>query len=236
MSAIFELDATTRKDVGKGASRRLRRDENLVPAIIYGAEQPAQSVTLPHKEVVKALQHEAFYSHILTLKVDNKAEKVVLKDLQRHPVKPIIMHMDFQRVSNTQKLHMHIPVHFVNEEKAPGVTQGGIIAHSMKELEVVCLPADLPEFLEVDMGAIELNQSVHLSEIKAPKGVEFVAVLHGDDPTLASIHMPKEEIEEEPVVEEAEGEEAEAAAEGEKQVSSDDANAQDESKKDKSED
>lgn len=218
MSAIFELNAAARKDVGKGASRRLRRDEGLVPAIIYGAEQPAQSVTLAHKDVIKALQFEAFYSHILTLNVDNKAQKVVLKDLHRHPVKPIILHMDFQRVSSKQKLHMHIPFHFINEDKAPGVKEGGVISHSMKEVEIVCLPADLPEYIEIDMANLALNENIHLSEVKAPKGVEFVAIQHGDDPAVASIHMPKEEIVEEEVIEEEllEGAEGEEATEGEK--------------------
>lgn len=222
MSAIFELSAAARKDVGKGASRRLRRDQGLVPAIIYGGEQPAQTVTLPHKDVLKALQHEAFYSHILTVTVDNTPEKVVLKDLHRHPVKPIILHMDFQRVSSKQKLHMHVPIHFINEELAPGVKEGGVFSHSMKEVEIVCLPADLPEYIEVDMGNLELNQNVHLSDVKAPKGVEFVAIEHDEDPAIASIHMPKV-VEEETIVEEEvlEGEEAEAA-EGETSEEGDD--------------
>lgn len=214
MSAIFELSAAARKDVGKGASRRLRRDQGLVPAIIYGAEQPAQSVTLPHKDVLKALQHEAFYSHILTLTVDNKAEKVVLKDLHRHPVKPIILHMDFQRVSSKQKLHMNVPIHFINEEVAPGVKDGGVFSHSMKEVEIVCFPADLPEYIEVDMGALELNENVHLSDVKAPKGVEFVAIEHDENPAIASIHLPKV-VEEETVAEEEVLDGEEAAAEGE---------------------
>lgn len=209
---IFELTGESRKDVGKGASRRLRH-EDAVPAIIYGGKEPAHNITLAQKSVRKALQHEAFYSHILTLHIDGKAQSVVLKDLQRHPYKPIIMHMDFQRISANEKLHMRVPIHFLNEEKAPGVKAGGIVSHSMKDIEVSCLPADLPEFIAVDMANVELDGSVHLSEITAPKGVEFV--IHGEDHTVAAIHLPRVVVEEEPVSTEAtaEGEAGETPAE-----------------------
>jgi large subunit ribosomal protein L25 len=221
MSNQFEVIAESRADQGKGASRRLRH-ANKVPAIIYGGGQEPTSLLLDHFAISKLLHNEAFYSHILTVKVDGKAQKAVLKDVQRHPYKPIIMHMDFLRITGKEKLHMNIPVHFLNEDKAPGaVEQGGTIFHSLHHIEVVCSPADLPEYIEVDLGSLKLNEKIHLSEVKLPKGVESVALQHGDDAIVVAIHMPKIVEEEEPVAEEAaeetpaEGAEGETAAEGE---------------------
>lgn len=195
----FELEASVRHNIGKGASRRLRREEK-VPGVIYGGGKEPQSLTFEHKHVAKSLDNEAFYSHIITLIVDNTPEKVVLKDLQRHPYKPRITHVDFQRVRHDEKLHMHIPLHFVGAEEAPGAKDaGGIVSHIMSDVEVSCFPDNLPEYLEIDISAMELNDILKLSDIKLPEGVELLALSHGDDKAVVSIHMPR--IEEEPVEE-----------------------------------
>ncbi|MEE4244154.1 MAG: 50S ribosomal protein L25/general stress protein Ctc, partial [Kangiellaceae bacterium] len=138
-------------------------------------------ITLDHKEVLKHVEHEAFYSHILTLIIDGKKQKVILKDMQRHPFKPKVTHMDFQRVSDKAVIHMQVPLHFINEEQSVGAKAGGLIQHSMNTVEVVCKAKDLPEFLEVDMAEVDLGQVVHLSDIKLPKGVQLVELTHGDD-------------------------------------------------------
>jgi len=210
---IFELEAESRSDMGKGASRRLRRD-GKVPAIMYGAEVDPQSITLVHSEIIKRLAHEGFYSHILTVNVDGKSTKAVLRDMQRHPAKPIIMHMDFQRVEAKKEMHVNIPLHFINEDIAPGVkTEGGAISHVMSEVEIVCLPKNIPEFIDVDLSELHMGEIVHLSDLKMPAGVEVLALKQGEeyDSAVATIHARKvaEEIEEE---EEAAGE---AAAEPE---------------------
>jgi large subunit ribosomal protein L25 len=219
MSAIkFELDAEVRNDIGKGASRRLRH-ANKVPAVIYGAGQTPVSLTLDHNKVLIALDHEAFYSHILTLKVAGKGEQVVLKDVQRDPANPRVNHIDFLRVRADQKLHMHVPLHFIGDDKAPGVAEGGVVYHAVTDVEVSCLPANLPEFLEVDTSKMKLDETLHLSNIKLPKGVELVAFSHGvegHDLPVVSIHKPRI-IEEDLVVEAAAEEGAEeqtASAEG----------------------
>ena len=214
MSAIsFELDAEVRNDIGKGASRRLRH-ANKVPAVIYGAGQKPVSLTLDHNKVSNALSHEAFYSHILTLKIENKGEQVILKAVQRNPAKPRIHHIDFLRVRADQKLHMHVPLHFVGDEKAPGIGQGGVVYHAMTDVEISCLPANLPEFIEVDTTAMNLDETLHLSDLKLPEGVELVALSHGvegHDLPVVSIHKPRI-IEDEPLdVPAAEGEDAAAA-------------------------
>ena len=210
----FELEATVREDIGKGASRRLRHT-NMVPAVVYGADQTPQSLTLDHNKVVTALSHEAFYSHILTLKIAGKTEQVILKDVQRNPAQPRIHHMDFLRIRADQKLHMHIPLHFIGDDKAVGLGEGGVVYHAMSDVEVSCLPKDLPEFIEVDTSTMVLDQTLHLSDLKLPKGVELVAFSHGTeghDLPVVSIHKPRI-VEEEPI-EAAETEvlEGEAAA------------------------
>ncbi|RJQ47123.1 MAG: 50S ribosomal protein L25/general stress protein Ctc [Gammaproteobacteria bacterium] len=190
--------AETRNAKGKGASRRLRHADK-VPGIIYGGEQPAVPVTLEHNSLLRHLDHEAFYSHILTVKLDGREEKAVLRDLQRHPHKPRIVHIDLQRVSATQKLRMRVPLHFTGADIAPGVKQsGGVVSHLMSDLEVSCFPQHLPEFIEVDLSQVKLNESVHLSHLKLPEGVELVALAHGDDRAVASIHMPRVVEEEKP--------------------------------------
>jgi large subunit ribosomal protein L25 len=213
MSTIkFELEAEVRADVGKGASRRLRHADK-VPAVVYGAGEAPLSLTLDHNKAIHALSHEAFYSHILTLKVGKKTEKVILKDVQRHPAKPRIAHVDFLRVRADQKLQMHVPLHFLGEEEAPGVKEGGVFSHHMTDVQVSCLPNDLPEYIAVDVSKLALDQAVHLSELNLPKGVELVAFAHGvegHDQSVISVHIPR--IIEEEVVEVA-AEEA-AAAEG----------------------
>lgn len=204
----FELDAEVREDIGKGASRRLRH-ANKVPAVVYGANEAPISLTLSHDKVAVALAHEAFYSHILTLKMGKTMEKVILKGLQRHPSKARIQHIDFLRIKADQKLKMHIPLHFIGEDSAPGIKAGGIAAHLMSDVEVNCLPADLPEYIEVDVSKLELDQSIHLSDLKLAKGIELVAFAHGvedHDQAIISIHLPR--IEEEIVdVEDVESEE-----------------------------
>jgi len=193
MSGEFVLNAVVRGDVGKGASRRLRNDE-LVPAIVYGGTQQPRNVSLSHRELVKALENEAFFSHLITLKLEDGAEEVILKDLQRHPARPRILHADFQRVSRDRKLHVHIPLHFINQEKCHGVkNQGGIIQHNANEVHVTCLPQDLPEFIEVDMTAYHVGQAVHLSDLKLPAGVESVELSHGPehDIPVATVLAPK---------------------------------------------
>jgi large subunit ribosomal protein L25 len=194
----FEVEATVRHDLGKGASRRLRRLEK-VPGVIYGGGKEPVSLTFEHNKMIKALQNEAFYSHILTLKTDGAAERVVLKALQRHPVKSRILHVDFQRVRADVKLHMHVPLHFKGGDVAPGVKEGGLISHIVSDVEVTCLPDNLPEYLELDISGLELNKIMHLSDIKLPQGVELVALLHDNDQSVVSIHLPR--IEEEPVEE-----------------------------------
>jgi large subunit ribosomal protein L25 len=211
----FELTAELREDVGRGASRRLR-NENKVPAIIYGASEPAVSLTLNHDHVINALANEAFYSHILTLKTNKNSEKVILKDVQRDPSKPRVLHMDFLRVKADQELHMHIPLHFIGEDKAPGLKEGGAFSHLMNDVEVVCLPADLPEYIEVDVSQLALDQTVHLSELKLPKGLRLAAFAHGvegHDLPVITIHIPRI-IEEEVPVEAAPTEEGAAPVEG----------------------
>jgi large subunit ribosomal protein L25 len=220
----FELEAEVRLDIGKGASRRLRHT-NKVPAVIYGAGQKPVSLTLDHNKVVHALSHEAFYSHILTLKVDKKAEQVILKDIQRDPAHPRVNHIDFQRVRADQKLYMNVPLHFVGDDKAPGVNEGGVVYHAITDIEVSCLPANLPEFLEVDTSKMQLDETLHLSNITLPKGVELVAFSHGveghDLPVV--IHKPRiieDEVDIEAAEEGAEGEAA-APAEGDADAKTD---------------
>jgi len=182
MSNAFELNASARNDLGKGASRRLRRLADLVPAIIYGGASAPESISIPHKDILKATSNEAFFSHIITLVIDGKKQQVVIKALQRHPAKPRIMHADFQRVDSTHTITVKVPVHLINEDKCKGVKiGGGSILKTMSELEIVCLPQDLPEYLEIDMTDIGVGESVHISQIKFPKGVSSVDLAHGHD-------------------------------------------------------
>ncbi|MBB6520797.1 50S ribosomal protein L25/general stress protein Ctc [Pseudoteredinibacter isoporae] len=194
MSNDFKLNAQARDVQGKGASRRLRRLENKVPAIVYGGKKKPANITIAHNELIKQLENEAFYSHIIELDIDGKTENVILKDLQRHPAKALVMHADFLRVSKTKKLKTTVPLHFVNEEACEAVKlQGCTVAHSMTELEITCLPANLPEFIEVDFDGVEAGAVIHISDLKLPKGVESVALSHGADHdlTVAVVNKPK---------------------------------------------
>jgi large subunit ribosomal protein L25 len=194
MSNAFELNATVRSDLGKGASRRLRRLAEMVPAIIYGEGTPAVNISIPHKDIQKALTNEAFYSHIITLHVDGKPEQVVIKALQRHPAKPRIMHADFQRVSADRAIVVAVPLHFINEDKCKGVKiGGGSIIKALNELQISCLPQDLPEFIEVDLSDLGLGEAIHISQINLPKGVSSVDLAHGHDSdnSVVSVLAPR---------------------------------------------
>ena len=187
----IEINAKARSAQGTGASRRLRRAGN-VPGIIYGGGKDAVSIELNHKELFLEFRHEAFHSSVLSLNLDGKKEQVLLRDYQLHPVRNDIAHIDFQRVSATEKIHVKVPLHFINAEIAPGVKlQHGIVTHIQTEADVSCLPKNLPEFIEVDLANLNAGHSVHLSEIKLPKGVEFVQLSHGDDAAVASIPTPR---------------------------------------------
>ena len=193
MSVSFVVDAEPRTDLGKGASRRLRR-ANQVPAVVYGAGKEPASIMMKHNEVIKSLDHEAFYSHILTLNVGGMSEQVILRDIQRHPHRQLIIHMDFMRVQSDHAIQMNVPLHFMNEENCVGVKQGGgIIGHLETELLIECLPADLPEYLEVDVSDLELGASLHISDIKLPEGVTSVDLAHGEDHdrALVSVHASR---------------------------------------------
>jgi len=183
----IEISAVSRAAKGTGASRRLRR-EAKVPGIVYGAGKDPVSVEFDAKALFMEFRHEAFHASILTLNLDGKKESVLLRYYQMHPVRNTIQHIDFQRVSATEKIHVKVPLHFINAEVAPGVKLGGgIVAHIATEADVSCLAKDLPEFVEVDLANLEMGHSVHLSEIKLPKGVEFVQLAHGNDLAVASI-------------------------------------------------
>lgn len=213
MSNEFEINAELRTDLGKGSSRRLRRLENKVPAVVYGTDKEPESISVLAKELDKSLMNEAFYSHILTLNIEGKSQQVVLKNLQRHPAKALILHADFLRVDANHKIHMTVPLHFTNEAQSKAVKlQGAVISHQMSNVEVACLPKDLPEFIEVDLADIELGQIVHLSDLKLTDGVEIVALTHGDDHDTAviTVHQPKGVSEDDESAGAAEGEEAAA--------------------------
>lgn len=182
MSNAFELNATARTDLGKGASRRLRRLADMVPAIIYGEGKAPVNISIAHKDIQKALSNEAFFSHIITLNVDGKSEQVVIKALQRHPARPRIMHADFQRVSADNAIVVAVPLHFINEDKCKGVKLGsGSIIKNLNELQISCLPRDLPEYIEVDMTDLGVGESLHISQIVLPAGVTSVDLAHGHD-------------------------------------------------------
>lgn len=210
MSNDFVVEAEVRDLQGKGASRRLRRLEGKVPAILYGESEAPVNLSLVAKDLAKSLENEAFYSHILTVKYDGKEQAAILKDLQRHPAKGFVLHADFQRVDKDHPIHVHVPLHFINEENSVGVKMGGgNISHQMTDVEVICLPGDLPEFIEVDMIDVDVDTIIHLSDLKLPEGVTIAALTHGADHDLpvASIHKPKGGAAE------AEGESAEGDAE-----------------------
>lgn len=194
MSESFIIEAELRTDTGKGASRRLRLT-NKVPGVLYGAGKDPVALMVGHNEMFHHLENEAFYSHILTLNIGKTKEQVILKDLQRHPAKPRIMHFDFLRVDMKEKLHVNVPLHFINEDISVGVKAGGLVNHSMTELHIACLPGILPEYIEVDLTNLALDASLHISDLKLPKGVESVDLTHGEDHDniVCAIHLPRAE-------------------------------------------
>lgn len=192
MSNEIVIVAEKRSVQGKGASRRLRREESKVPAIVYGGNKEPQLLSIIAKDLKKALENEALYSSILTLKIDGETESVILKDLQRHPFRIDILHVDFMRVSQDQTINVHVPLHFVNEDNCKGVKLGGgMIERHMTEVEVTCLPRDLPEFIEVDVADLELGQLIHLSNLQVPAGVTLVALQQGGDHDLPVVGVSK---------------------------------------------
>jgi large subunit ribosomal protein L25 len=205
MKSEFEINAQSREDAGKGASRRLRRTAQI-PGVVYGGKSAPRMISMSHNELVLHLEHEAFYSHILSLKIDGKAEQVILKDLQRHPAKPLVLHADFQRVSSDTKLRTSVPLHFIGEEVSVGVKKGGVVSHGITSVEVGCLPKDLPEFIGVDVSGLDIGDNIHLSEVQLPAGVEILVLAQGDeqDVIVVSVHSGHGGVDEE-------GEDVEAA-------------------------
>lgn len=213
----YTLNASVRNDLGKGASRRLRRANEQVPAIVYGGEQAPQPIAVDKTSFYKALEDEAFFSSVITLQVDGKPQQVVVRDLQRHPYKPLVTHADFLRVDATHEINLRIPLHVIGEEKCVGIKdQGGELHVLSNDIEVSCLPKDLPDYLEVDIADVELGSTLHLSDLKLPAGVTLVELSHGEDHDNAvlSITKPKTRVADEPEDgEAAEGEEGEESGE-----------------------
>jgi large subunit ribosomal protein L25 len=228
VKAAFELAGEPRAQLGRTSARRLRK-AGKVPAVMYGGGEAPESLMLDHNTLKHQMAREAFYTSILTLKLGTKAQQVIVKAVERHPARPIIMHMDFQRIREDVEITLNVPIHFLNEAEAKGVKdQGGVVNHVLTDVEVRCLPRYLPEYLEIDIISLELNQMFHLSDIKLPEGVTLVALAHGDDQALVAVNPPREEEIEIPVetaaapgevpataqAEPAEGEAAAAGAEG----------------------
>jgi len=181
MSKTHEIKAESRKDEGKGASRRLRR-ASFVPAVVYGGKLPAQNIQIEHNTILLAAKHEWFFSSVLDLNIDGKVQKVLVRDWQKHPYKQQMMHMDFLRIDENAAVRVNVPLHFLNQESSPaGKTSGVVVSHNLTELEVSCLPKDLPESIEVDLGELKAGDVVYLSDIKLPKGVEIPALALGKD-------------------------------------------------------
>ncbi|MFN2288689.1 MAG: 50S ribosomal protein L25/general stress protein Ctc [Chromatocurvus sp.] len=198
MSDQLEINAIPRDDLGKGASRRLRRHANLVPAIIYGSGKDPRPLSIISKDLEKALENEAFFSQVIAVRIDGDIEKAILKDLQRHPAKERVMHADFLRIDEKVELKVNIPIHFLNEESCNGVKlEGGVIEHQAVEIELLCLPANIPEYIEIDMQELSIGDSIHLSEVKLPEGTASVALSLGEDHDMpiAAIVAPRAAIE-----------------------------------------
>ena len=208
----IEINAVLRDAKGTGASRRLRH-EGKVPGVLYGGKGDAKSIELNAKDLYMQFKHEAFHASILTLNLDGKKESVLLRDYQMHPVRNNIQHIDLQRIDENKKLSVKIPFHFLNEDVAPGVKlEGGVVSHIMVDVDISCLPKDLPTYIEVDMIALSIGDSIRLSDIKVPEGVELTTLSEDNDPTVTSVSQPKVVVEETPVA--AEGEEGEEGEEG----------------------
>lgn len=190
MSVSFEIEAQFRTDAGKGASRRLRRT-GRVPAILYGGHQEPRALTLDHDDLLHHLAHEAFYSHVLTLKVGEQTQAAILKDVQRHPSKPYVMHVDFQRVVADERIRTHVPLHFEGEDRAPGRKAGGVFNHTANEIEISCLPGDLPEYIAVDVSKLDIDDTLHLSDVALPKGVDSLDLQNDNDMAIVTVTMPR---------------------------------------------
>ena len=216
MSAGFELDIESRTELGKGHSRRLRR-QGKVPAVLYGGGQNPTPIMLDQTKLLHQMEREAFQTSILTLNLGKETQAVVVKDVQRHPAKRQVLHLDFQRIVEDEKITLLVPIHYTGQDDAIGVKdQGGEVAIIVADVEISCLPRDLPEFLELNISGLELNQRMNLSELGAPEGVEILALTHGQDPTIVTINPPRQEEEDEvPELEEEELEALAAEAEGE---------------------
>jgi large subunit ribosomal protein L25 len=211
MRISFELSAEPRDDQGKGASRRLRHS-GKVPAVLYGAHGAPRSLALDHRRLLGLVADEKFYSTIISVNVGSEKQPAIVKDVQMHPARNAVVHVDLQRIVETEKIRLHVPIHFRGEAAAPGVkTQGGVVSHLMADVEVSCLPKDLPEFLEVDMSHMNLNETIRLADLTVPSGVTLAALAHGKNPPVVSVHSPRA-AEPEPVAEAAAATVAEGAA------------------------
>lgn len=213
MSQQFTLAAEARTDAGKGASRRLRRS-GRIPGILYGGDATPQALSFEANELMRNMEQEAFFSSILTVNIGGQGLQAIVRDVQVHPAKRLVWHLDLQRISATEKLRLSVPLHFLNEATAPGLKQGGgTFSHLMTEVEVTCLPKDLPEYIEVDVGHMELDETIHLSQLKLPAGVEIPELAYGPDHDHAviSLHVLRGSAADEA----AEAGEGEAAAAGE---------------------
>ena len=209
MKVAFELAGEPRAQLGRTDSRRLRR-AGKVPAIMYGGGLEPETLVLDHNTLSRHMSREAFYTSILTVNLGSKTQQVVVKDVQRHPAKPLVLHLDFQRVVEDEEITLHVPIHFLGELNAKGVKeQGGVVDHLMTDVEVICLPRYLPEYLEIDVSELELNEIYHLSDIKLPEGVSLVALRHGQDHPVVAVNPPRREEVEVP----AEGAEVPTAGE-----------------------
>ena len=192
----IEINANVRELKGTGASRRLRH-AGKTPGVLYGGDKEATSLEIDSKELFMQFRHEAFHASILTLNLAGKKEAVILRDFQMHPVRNNIVHIDFQRINENEKISVKVPFHFINEETAPGVKlEGGLISHIMTEIDISCLPKDLPQYIEIDMSALSIGDSIHLSEVKVPEGVELTTLSDENDPAITSISKPKVVVEE----------------------------------------
>lgn len=205
----YIFNAELRSDMGKGASRRLRREADQIPAIVYGGKEEPKSISLDHNQIINMLDEEAVYSSIIKLDIAGEVEEVVIKDIQRHPFKPKVLHMDLKRIVRGEIMNATVPLHFLNEKSAPGVKAGGVMSHQITSVEVACRPRNLPEYIEVDLGGLDLGETIHLSDLVLPEGVELTA-LQGEehDLSVANVVRPSGPSEDE----EAEAEAADEAA------------------------
>ena len=198
----IEFSASPRNANGTGSSRRMRRD-GKVPGVLYGAGKDSQLIELDHGALYRHLRMESFHASILDMTLDGTRERVLLRHVQFHPWKKEVLHVDFQRVAADRKIHMRVPLHFIHADICPGVKEGGVVSHVMNDIEIQCLPDDLPEFVEVDLANLMLGHSIHASEVQLPAGVELVSRLKTDNPVVVTVQVPREIVVEEPTAEAA---------------------------------